>query len=217
MVSTKNQIQGLEMELHAVRDELNTVRTRAAQAASAQKKVRHELLGLRGNLRNVAIVIDSSQSMKSGGRWQDATSLMKQWVECLDMQACVVIVFHNHVYRHPQKGVFDFANDRDAAIAEIRDFLQRVEPKGQTNTLAALEAAYAIRGLDTIILFTDGSPNLDAKAGSDPELIKAIYELCRSKKEIPINAIGIGNYFKPELSKFLLTLAEITGGTFIGR
>jgi Mg-chelatase subunit ChlD len=217
MQRRQKELRGLETELDAAKEQLAAVISQAVRGASAEKRVRHELLGLRGDLRNVAIVIDASHSMKNGGRWQDATSLMKQWVECLDMQTCVLIVFHNHVTRRPKMGVFDFVNNRDSAIAEIRDFLKRVEPKGQTNTLKALEEAYKMPGIDTIILFTDGSPNLDGKAASDPVLIDAIYELCVSKKEIPINAIGIGDYFRPELSKFLLTLAKNTGGTFIGR
>jgi Mg-chelatase subunit ChlD len=215
--TTDTRLRDLEAALRAAREELNDVKLQAAQTASAQKRVRHELLGLRGTLRNVAIVVDGSQSMKIGGRWEEATHLIQQWVECLDLQTCVVIRFHNYVFRYPKTGVFDFENDRDSCVKQIREHLHGVKPNGRTNTLAALQMAYEMPGLDAIILFTDGCPNLDAKAGSEPELIEDIYKLCRSKKDIPINAIGIGDYFQPEFSKFLLTLAEITGGTFIGR
>ena len=35
--------------------------------------------------------------------------------------------------------------------------------------------------------------------------------------KIPVNTIGLGNYFEEDLSNFLLNVAEITGGTFLGR
>lgn len=204
-------------ELASARASLVELETRAAQLATQEKRVRHELLGLKGMLRRVALVIDSSESMKQGNRWAKANELVQQWVECLDMQSCVVIVFHSRVYRHPKSGEFDFATDREGSIKKIRKFLDDLKPTGRTDTLAALEEAYRMPDLDTIILFTDGSPNIDDKAGTDKELVDRIYELVQSKPDIPINAIGIGDYFKPDFSKFLLTIAENTGGTFIGR
>jgi hypothetical protein len=71
--------------------------------------------------------------------------------------------------------------------------------------------------LDTIILFTDGEPN--SPTGRDqfePEMTELIYDLCR-QYSVPVNAVGLGDYFKPELSRFLLTVSQETGGSFVGR
>ena len=213
----KTQLDSRTNELATARAALKSLEDSTAHRVTQEKRVRHELLGLKGKLRRVALVLDSSESMKRGDRWAKASEMVQQWVECLDMQACVVIVFHSHVYRHPKSGEFDFTTDREASIADIRNFLARFKPTGRTDTLAALEEAYRMDNVDTIILFTDGSPNIDDKAGSDKELVDRIYQLCRTKPDIPINAIGIGDYFKPEFSQFLLAIAEMTGGTFIGR
>jgi len=32
-----------------------------------------------------------------------------------------------------------------------------------------------------------------------------------------VNAIGLGNYFDKDLSTFLRTVSQLTGGTFLGR
>jgi hypothetical protein len=66
-------------------------------------------------------------------------------------------------------------------------------------------------------LFTDGAPNDGHSAVFDPKIAEQIYTLCKAHPDVPINAVGLGDYFKPELSQFLLRIAETTGGTFLGR
>ena len=193
--------------------------TEAAFAARTrqEKRVRHELLGLKGRMSRVAVVIDSSQSMKRGNRWAMARTIVQEWIECLDMDSCVVIVYHNQVLRRPSQGEFDFVNNRDTSVRQINEFLGGRTPGGRTDTLKALQMAYLIPNLDTIILFTDGAPSIDDTPGSEKKLIDQIYTLCRAHPDIPINAIGIGDYFAHDLSAFLLKVAELTHGTFIGR
>jgi len=216
-IATREQLDVLESELKVVRQKLKASEDLATNTEKNEKSVRRELLGLQGKMQRVAIVVDGSESMKQGNRWKKARDTVLQWIECLDMQSCVVILFHSYVYRSPKQGVLDFEDSRQESIEQIRRQLGVVEPQGRTDTLAALEEAYRVPDVDTIILFTDGSPNIDDKPGTDRDLVERIYKLCRSKPGIPINAIGIGNYFAKDLSTFLLTIAEITKGTFIGR
>jgi len=106
------------------------------------------------------------------------------------------------------------------------------KPSGGTNTLKALSAAYQLSP-DSILLFTDGAPGLETPLEQSkeqklrgefpkpPDFDKhrsQIYELLKQHKNgPPINVIGIGYYFEPELSNFLKTLAKQTKGSFQGR
>ncbi len=64
---------------------------------------------------------------------------------------------------------------------------------------------------------TDGEPNNGESNQFDPEIAEKIYALCRQHKGIPVNTVGLGNYFKPQLSGFLIRVAQETGGSFLGR
>lgn len=185
-----------------------------------EKRVRSELLGIKGPLQRVAIVFDASESMKTGDRWDAAKKVMLEWAEHLDMAECKLIVFNDFVTLLPSGDELLSLRGPDAGTERerIRTFLERIAPAGRTNTLAALEAAYAIESLDTIVLFTDGAPYASGEnVRFDAVMVEQIYKLCESRTDIPINAVGLGDYFSPELSSFLLKLAEITGGTFVGR
>jgi hypothetical protein len=80
-----------------------------------------------------------------------------------------------------------------------------------------MQTAYGYEGLDTIILFSDGAPT-DANSNRfSPAMAQQIYALCRAHASIPVNTIGLGNYFDKDLSTFLRTVSQLTGGTFLGR
>jgi hypothetical protein len=70
--------------------------------------------------------------------------------------------------------------------------------------------------IDAIFLFSDGAPSLSASGAFEPAVAERIYELCRTRVNIPIHTIGLGNYFDENTSTFLQSLAKITGGTFRG-
>jgi Mg-chelatase subunit ChlD len=217
LTEQEKQLAGLNEKIAELEASKKATDVAFAARTRQEKRVRHELLGLKGKMSRVAVILDSSQSMERGNRWVLARTLVQEWIECLDMDSCVVIVYHNKVFRRPAQGVFNFTTEREASVSQIHDFLAERKPGGKTDTLQALEMAYLIPNLDTVILFTDGSPNVDDKPGSDKEQIEKIYTLCRAHPDIPINAIGIGDYFARDLSTFLLKVAEITHGTFIGR
>ncbi len=196
--------------------------SRLQQAESSENRVRRELIGLKGRdgkLNRVVIVFDASLSMKQGGRWEKARLVMEEWLKWLDIGSGALVVFSTGVASYPSDGSLlsltgsGSIKNRD----ELCRFLEGVEPEGGTNTLAALQKAYAYADLDAILLFTDGAPNDGHGSVFDPKVAERIYSLCKSRPDIPINAVGLGDYFKPELSQFLLRIAEMTGGTFVGR
>lgn len=184
----------------------------------SEGRLRRELIGLKGQMRRVAILIDCSGSMTEKNRWESAQAVLKTWLEKLDMEQCRVVIFSTDIKTFPQTAAFASVRDGGEKVRkEIMDFLGRSNPEGGTNTLKALEDAYAQADLDTIILFTDGAPNDGNSPRFDPKVAEKIYRLCEKHNTIPINAVGLGDYFKDDLSSFLLKVAEITGGTFFGR
>jgi hypothetical protein len=205
-------------ERDLARQESRTLRNRV----EAEPGLHKELIGLKGNLRRVAIIFDTSGSMAESGRWEQARGVVATWLEHLAIGECVLVLFSNDAQMFPEDGSFlDMRGPRGAANRRL--LLNRIaaaRPDGGTNTLLALQVAYRCPNLDTIILFTDGEPN-DPKGivanQFDPEIAQKIYALLQQHKDIPVNTVGLGNYFKPQLSGFLMRVAKDTGGSFLGR
>ncbi|MCC6491784.1 MAG: VWA domain-containing protein, partial [Pirellulales bacterium] len=183
-----------------------------------------ELVGLRGPLKRVALVIDASGSMRQSGaagaadRWADAQAIAAKWLRHLNVEECVLIVFSSSVRTFPADGALvDLRGEsgRDRREALLKQ-LQLVAPGGSTNTLDALRKAYAY-DVDTILLFSDGAPSRADTGVFDPAMAREIYQLCRQHQNVPVNTVGLGNYFDAALATFLQTVAEITGGTFRGQ
>lgn len=189
---------------------------------AAEPGLHKELIGLKGPLRRVAIVFDTSGSMAQSGRWEQARAVVAAWLEHLAISECVLVLFSNDARVFPDDGSFLDMRGRGGA-ANRRSLLEHIratKPEGGTNTLLALQMAYRCANLDTVILFTDGEPNNPANLGTnqfDPQVAEAIYALCEQHKQIPVNTVGLGDYFKPQLSAFLMRVAQGTGGNFLGR
>jgi Mg-chelatase subunit ChlD len=209
------KVQATTGELADAKLQLETLRLKLAN----QPAVHRELVGLKGKLRRVALLFDTSGSMKREGRWQHACGVVATWLDHLDMDECVLILFSTDAHALPTSGKFVSLRGPDGQRnkAKLLEKLQGVEPEGGTNTLAALQLAYKYRDLDTILLFTDGEPNDGNSADFDPQIAEKIYALCRQHNDIPVNTIGLGDYFRPELSHFLIKVAKETGGNFLGR
>jgi uncharacterized protein with von Willebrand factor type A (vWA) domain len=142
------------------------------------------------------------------------------WLEYLEVDRCVLIMFADEAAAFPADGSLLAVRGPGAAEnrKQLIDHLAQRVPGGWTNTVAAFEAAYAYQDIDTIVLFTDGQPTNIQSSELNRDAIQQIYALSAKHKNIPINAIGVGDYFAdPELSKFLRRLAGISGGTFLGR
>jgi len=216
--SLRMLIAKLEQELEDLKDEL----------AKLRNQIHKDLVGLSGPLQRVAIVFDASGSMTSKSvqamtdedRWQQVQKITATWLERLQFDECVLLVFSNDVQVFPADGTLVPVNGPDEADNEanrkrLLAYLKSVTPGGWTNTLAAMQRAYQYKDIDTIILFSDGAPGWGDKFNS--EMAEEVYRLCRRHKDVPVNCIGLGDYFNKDLSTFLFTIARETGGTFMGR
>lgn len=213
------QVDALKVQLANALDDLKDAQQQASQSRSREKSINRELVGLRGNLRRVAILFDSSGSMAQGGRWEEVQRIASTWLDYLDVDECVLIVFSDKATAFPADGSMLRVSgpDGDANRIRLMTQLRMVKPSGWTNTLAAMQKAYSYADLDTMILFSDGAPTYEGRNVFNSEAAQQIYALCQRHSNIPVNAIGLGNYFDEELSTFLRTVAHLTGGTFLGR
>jgi chromosome segregation ATPase len=213
------EIQALKTQLANALDDLKASEQQLVQQRTREKTINRELVGLRGELRRVAILFDSSGSMSQSGRWEEVQRIASTWLDYLEVDECVLIVFASDAKAFPADGSMLRVSgpNGDVNRAKLMAQLRSVQPEGWTNTLAAMKKAYAYDGIDTIILFSDGAPTYANSGTFHPESAQQIYALCRQHKNVPVNAIGLGNYFDQELSTFLRTVASLTGGTFVGR
>jgi hypothetical protein len=204
----RTQVEEFKASAKAFQDEVSRL-----------KKLGPELIGLKGKMRRVVILFDSSASMNERGRWADARSVVDTWLEHLSVDQCALVVFGKDIEIFPRDGsLLEMQGDIGAKNrTDLIGFLKDKKPEGGTNTLKALERAYKYPGVDTIVLLTDGAPNNGNSVGFDLKSAKDIYKLCGLHKDIPINAVGLGDYFKGDLSTFLLNIAQLTNGTFLGR
>jgi peptidoglycan hydrolase CwlO-like protein len=215
-------LESLKAEKRQLETTLSTAEAEHQAELAAEARNNRELLGLKGPLKKVAIVFDASGSMREAGkdegdRWAEAQEVLGVWLRNLNVQECVLVVFNSQVRTFPEDGTL--ADVRGEAGRPRREALLRqlksVTPGGWTNTYDALRKAYEYE-VDTILLFSDGAPSRAASGAYDAALAKQIFALCRQRQDVPINAIGLGNYFDADMSTFLRTVATITGGTFRG-
>lgn len=213
------QIDVLKVELANALDDLKNTEQQLTQRVAKEKTLNRELVGLRGGLRRVAILFDSSGSMQQSGRWEEVQRIASTWLDYLEVDECVLIVFSSEATAFPDDGSMMRVSgpDGDANRVRLMTHLRSVKPEGWTNTLAAMRKAYEYEDLDTIILFSDGAPTYEDRNDFNAEAAEQIYALCRQYSDVPVNAIGLGDYFDEELSTFLRTVAHETGGMFLGR
>lgn len=215
------QLAALQAQFRGTLDQIGTLKQQLKDQEVLKYSVHRQLIGLSGGLRRVAVLVDSSGSMAlEKGRWEGVREIVVNWLAHLDVDQCVLVLFNSNVTTFPGDGTLldlrgpQGAQNRERLVKRLKD----ERPGGWTNTLAAFETAYRHPGIDTILLFTDGKPTTAASDRIDPEAVRRIYALCTQNRHIPVNAIGIGDYFEDkELSQFLRRLAQTTSGTFLGR
>jgi hypothetical protein len=194
--------------------------TEAPALAPVDDTLHARLIGLKGGFGRVVILVDRSASMRADGRWAEVRAIIDTWCRHLPLQQVGLIVFNEEVNVFPISGEYlDLASTTSTSFSreDMLAYLGGIEPRGDTDTLSALQRAYAYPDVDSIYLFSDGFPD---RGGNrfDHEMANAIYALCESHgRKIPINVIGVGRYLNPQLGEFLMKLARITGGSFIGR
>lgn len=218
---TTAEKQETAIRLASATEERDIARQESRVLREAEPGLHRELVGLKGKMQRVAIIFDTSGSMGTDGRWEHARDVVRTWLEHLAIGECVLVLFSDDARVFPEDGTFlDVRGPAgDANRKRLLDKIRHTKPEGRTNTLLALQMAYRYANLDTIILFTDGEPNSPSSSSDkfDPEVAERIYALCRQHQNIPINTVGLGNYFRPQLSSFLMKVAQDTDGSFLGR
>jgi hypothetical protein len=224
----RDELAKLRMELDTAKNELAlALQNRPAaeiaklkDALAAQTSVKRELLGLKGDFKRVAILFDASGSMNKDGLWDNTRKVVESWLNHLDMKEFVVIVFNSGEPKvFPSDGTFATYEGGEGVKykADLGKFLSAVTPVDGTFTRGALERAYRIDGLDTIVLFTDGAPNDGNSGVFQQREADLIYEMIGKHKDIPINTVGLGDYFKETGGNFLKRVAELSKGSYLGR
>jgi uncharacterized coiled-coil DUF342 family protein len=214
--------QSLSAEKKQLQRSISELELKRQEELEAEARNNRALVGLTGKLDRVAILFDASGSMRQAtaagrDRWAEAQRIAATWLKHLNVQECVLIVYASDVRTFPEDG--KLADLRGAGGQAKRDALlqhvNEVTPGGWTNTYDALRRAYQY-DIDAILLFSDGAPSNPTTRVFDPAMARQIYDLCRSRPNIPVHTIGLGNYFDQNTSNFLMSVAAITNGTFRG-
>jgi Mg-chelatase subunit ChlD len=201
-----------------------------AKSAQAEKRLRRELLNLKGDFSKVTFVIDISGSMgakpakdmpranwaKDGEPWTYVQNQMASWLQNLPVDSFRLVCFNHEVTEFPADQQEWLSGDQGRRRAT--EFLSKLKATGGTNTELALQTAQS-RAPSAIVLFTDGSPSkVNNKTFEfDPSQVSRIVaHVKQAKHKIPINVVAVNNYFSDELGSFLHNLASASGGGFIG-
>lgn len=221
LVRQKTSLRADVARAEAQRDVANAERDAAirypASAVPSDRVVRQELLGIQGSLKRLVFVLDKSGSMARGRKWDYTRGVVDTWLRYLEIEQCSLVVFDDNVTTFPSTGYLDLigvygARNRDSLLAR----LMLVQPGGNTNTFAALRTAYALDPT-AIVLATDGFPDSGTNHFDDQMAERVAELLGQHGHSVPIHVLALGNYFQPRLGKFLWTIADTSGGTFIAR
>lgn len=236
------KINEFELAIAALRQELTkskeTIAERESKIAELVSKVgeldaekerlglvANSIVALRGNLRNVVFVFDSSESMKNSGRFEASKNLLTEWVDNLQMDRFGIIDFDSDV-RHFSNALVECNDD---GRSRAKEFISSIEAAGLTRTGIALDEVFKhYPAVDTVVLFTDGratdAEGHEVSKESADEIRKKIFA---AHPEVVINTIGIGDYIHKTAGKsdsgdamefgfFLQMIAKDHKGVFIG-
>lgn len=192
------------------------------------RKSAANVVTLRGPMKRVVFVFDTSDSLKKNQRFGDYTAVLKSWIETLRFEQFSLIEYDDRILIDPM-----FAEDLREGTRDVRKFacelVDKFQPDGRTLTRKALARALAYPDVDTIILFTDGRPTDEDGNELDPEgMTKILDWLKKEHEKVVINTIAIGDYMeknrKPEgnatremsYGEFLQEMARNHNGAFLG-
>lgn len=214
--SSAAELGALTARLH---EDVADANRQLQEMEKVQRGINQQLLGITGSLEDVVFVIDRSQSMSKDGRWDDAKRTIRAWIEHLPVERAAMVVFGSSVTAIPDSTAL--VPIEGLLRREFASQLDQIDPAGSTLTLKAMQRAMRFESPDAIILFTDGNPERASGDRSPADQREAIYRLVddyhANNPETRVHTVGIGDYFNPRMSEFLVSLAQRTGGTFIGR
>lgn len=190
-------------------------------------KLRQELLNLRGDFSRVMFVIDISGSMgtkpqkemarsnwgSDGQPWTYVRNQVTSWLKSLPVDSFRIICFNHETVEFPAKDAQWISGDN--ARLQASEFLQKISPKGGTNTEKALQIALAWKPT-AIILFTDGAPTRENGEIDRQQQATILNRLRSQTSKIPVNVIAVSNYYDENLSSFLHGISSLSGGGFVG-
>jgi hypothetical protein len=119
-----------------------------------------------------------------------------------------IVVFENNVKKLNKQLVQANATNKNLAIA----YLEKLESGGGTNMSDALEESFALAGVETIFVLSDGEPN-EGKIPNPQDILEAVAKW-NSSKSVKINTIGLGEDCDKD---FMKKLADQNGGQFIDK
>jgi len=216
LLAENNSLAGKNDKLLGDRDRLLGENKTLTAENEALKGTMAEAIGLKGRMENVIFVFDSSDSMDDTDRFDQYTKLLQTWVRNLAFERFNVLDFDSTVKPWSAGRLRDATpkNRKDAV-----DFIANISADGQTNTLAAVKAAFAFEEVDTIILFSDGIPN-PREGGNTREGITGWIRQENQDRTVVVNTIAIGESFDAgtntvkEYAIFLWEVAAETQGRF---
>jgi hypothetical protein len=216
----------------------------SGQMARLRTAVEQRFEGIALTGKRVVFLVDMSGSMdlvdnntRDAAKWPGVRETVQKILRSLpQLEKFQVILFSDRAtYPMGQEGRWlDY--DPKSSGERVKAALAAVEPKGNTNMYAALEAAFQLRGqgLDTVYLLSDGLPNIGE--GLTPEQARTMGENQRTellsrvvraalktrwnvpqpgKPKVRINTVGFF-YESPDVGAFLWALARENDGSFVG-
>jgi uncharacterized coiled-coil DUF342 family protein len=234
--------------LEDARGALESARTQSRDLAGQMTRMRaaaeqrFEGIALTG--RRVVFLVDMSGSMdlvddrtRDASKWPGVRETVLRIMRSLPQLEKFQIIMFSDRATFPM-GLEGRWLDYDAKTSgdHVKATLAAIEPKGNTNMYAALEAAFQYRpqGLDTVYLLSDGLPNIgtgltaeQARTLGENQRTEILSRVVRTalktrwnapqpgRPRVRINAVGFF-YESPDVGAFLWALARENDGSFVG-
>src|SRR5262249_30333870 len=124
-------LDSLQVQNQKLVDNLSEAERKRQSELAAQAEHNRALVGLKGPCRRVGVLVDASGSMRQPGaggsdRWKEAQDIAGVWLEHINVEKCVLIVFSNEVHTFPQDGALadltgsDGGEKRQALMRELK-------------------------------------------------------------------------------------------------
>ena len=226
--SAQQKVKQAQRDIEEANKKSKNARARARALAAANKKLKQaqtSLTGINGKLKHVVFIFDTSGSMadnfntssfrrdgpKRGPKFQRYLAALKRGVDTYPFTRFNVIRFSTDV-RAWKPGKMGRATDENKKSANA--FIDKFQPNGGTATLKALQAAFRLPDVDTIILYSDGVPVYSQNQSHQAAIKEVMDWLQANRREgLVINTVAIGGSHRSLHREFLRKIAELTKGT----